>query len=134
MTAVIEASRPSIVTLRRREAALQAGAHLIHLLVEVARNVPHLRDPVAVVLQRAKRPPRGVAEIGPEGGVRIGRHLVVAESLVGDQHLDLRTIDVVVHLLAADSPRAVDGVELLQHVLPVLQTAPPATAGSTFGR
>ena len=84
---------------RRREAALQARAHLRDLLAEIARDVAHLRDPVPVIRQRAERPARGVAEIGPERGVGIDRHLVFAEFLVGDLVLDLRPVDVVVHLL-----------------------------------
>src|SRR5262249_26142602 len=60
---------------RRGEPTLHAGAHLVHLLVEVARDVVHLRNPVLVVCEAAKRTARGVAEIGPEGGVGVGRHL-----------------------------------------------------------
>ena len=104
---------------RRSEPALHPGAHLVHLLVEVARDIAHLRDPVLVVHPVAERPARGVAEIGPERGVGICRHLEVAEALVRDQRRDLRAVDVVVDLLLRREARPRNGVEPMQHVFPV---------------
>ena len=107
---------------RGREAALHTGAHLVHFLVEVTRDVAHQRDPVLVVGEGAERPPRGVAEVGPERGVGIGRHLEVAELLIGDQPLKLQAVDVVVHLLRHREAGARDGIELLERVVPALQS------------
>ena len=118
VTAVSEASRPCKRDPRRRESALQAAAHLIDLFAKIARDVPHLRNPIAVVLDAAIRAARRVAEIGPEGGVGIGGHLIVAKSLVGDQRFDLRAIHVVIQLLGRRELGARDRVELAQHLLP----------------
>ena len=68
----------------------QARAHLLHLFAEIARDVPHLRDPIAIILERLERAARGVAEVGPERGIRIHRHFVIAEALIRDQDLQLR--------------------------------------------
>src|SRR5207237_7447539 len=50
----------------------------------------------------------------------VGRQLEVAETLVGDQHRDLRAVDVVVDLLLRRQARARNGLDPSQHVLPVL--------------
>jgi hypothetical protein len=98
---VIEASRPSSV-------------------VEVARDVAHLRDPVLVVGQRAKRPACRVAQVGPEGRVGVGRHLEVAEALIVDQHLKLGAVNVVVHPLAGGQSIARELIHFAQRLLPAL--------------
>ena len=118
MTAVIEASRPAMVTRGGVNPRLQPAAHLVHLFAKIPRNVPHLRDPVAVVLHGPKGSARRVAEIRPERGIRIGGHLIVAETLIGDQCFDLRAIDVVVELLGGRKFRPWDRIELAEHVLP----------------
>ncbi len=47
----------------------QAGTHLSHLLAEITRDVGHLREPATVVGEAAEGFARGVADVGPEGGV-----------------------------------------------------------------
>jgi hypothetical protein len=106
---------------RRGETAAHPGTHLVHLLVEVARDVAHLREPVLVVGQGTKRAARGVADVGPEGGVGVGRHLEIAEALVGDEHRELLPINVVVELLGYRQALARYRIHPLQHVLPVPQ-------------
>ncbi len=107
--------------LGRRESALQPAPHLLDLFAEVARDVAHLPDPIAVVLRVAVGPASRVAQIRPERRIRIRGHLVVAEFLVRDQRLDLRAVDVVVHALPRGELRALDRVELGERVLPHLQ-------------
>ena len=106
---------------RRREAARKPRPHVRDLFAEIARNVAHLRDPVFVIGQRLERAPRGVAQIGPESRIRVRRHFVVTEFLIGDEIFDLRPIDVVVDLLLRRELRARNIIELVQHILPVAQ-------------
>src|SRR5581483_9744654 len=75
--------------------------------------------PVRVVLQRPEWPARGITEVGPERGVRVGRHLVVAETLTGDQGCDLGPVDLVVESLSRGKQGWPDRVELCQHRFPV---------------
>jgi hypothetical protein len=104
---------------RRREAARKPRPHVRDLFAEIARDVAHLRDPVLVIRQRLERSPRRVAQIGPEGRIRVGRHFVVTEFLIGDEILDLRPINIVVDLLLRRELRARNIIELVQHILPV---------------
>src|SRR6185437_1535069 len=81
---------------RRGETALEARPHVRDLLAEIARDIAHLRDPVLIILYGTERAARGVAEIGPERGIRIGRHFVEPEFLVSNRVLDFGTIDVII--------------------------------------
>ena len=93
--------------------------HVRDLFAEIARDVAHLRDPVFVIRQRLERSPRRVAQIGPESRIRVRRHFVVTEFLIGDEILDFRPINIVVDLLLRRELRARNIIELVQHILPV---------------
>ena len=115
---------------RRRKPAPKAAAHFVDLFAKVPRDVPHLRKPVAVILQTLRYgPARGVTQIGPEGGVGIDGHLIVTKALVRDQRFDLRAVHVVIQLLGGREPGARDRVELAQHILPCAKPHLPASAG-----
>ncbi|HZE42883.1 MAG TPA: hypothetical protein VE058_03820 [Steroidobacteraceae bacterium] len=77
-----------------------------------------MADPIAVVLRAAILPPRRVADIRPESGVRIGRHLKIVKLLIRDQGLDLRAVNIEIDLFGGREFFALHAVELLQHVLP----------------
>ena len=91
------------------------------LFAEIARDVAHLRDPVPVIRQRLERSSRRVANIRPESRIRVRRHFVVTEFLIGDEILYFRSINIVVDLLLRRELRARNIIELVQHVLPVFQ-------------
>ena len=105
-----------------REAARKPRSHVRDLFAEIARDVAHLRDPVFVIGQRLERSPRRVAQIGPESRIRVGRHFVVTEFLIGDEILDFRPINIVVDLLLRRELRARNIIQFVQHILPVTQS------------
>ncbi len=104
---------------RRSEPALQTRAHLFHLLAKIARDIAHLRNPVAIVLEGPEGAPGRVPDVGPERTVGVRRHLEVAKLLTRDQSPDLRQVDVVVQLLCGGQLRPADSLELVLYVLPV---------------
>ena len=103
----------------RREAAREPRAHVRDLFAKIARDVAHLRDPVFVIRQRLERSPRRLAEVAPESRIRVCRHFVVTEFLIGDEILDFRPINIVVDLLLRRELHALNIIELVQHILPV---------------
>ncbi len=107
--------------LGRGEAALQPRTHVVFLVVEVARDLAHLRDEVTVLLGGFERPPRRADDVGPEGGVGGQGLLVVLVALAVDVDLDLGLVDLVIDLLGGRQLGFADGVELLHHLGPVGQ-------------
>ena len=111
----------------RRETARKPRSHVRDLFAEIAWNVVQLRDPVFVIRQRLERSPRRLAQISPESRIRVRRHFVVTEFLIGDEILDFRPINIVVDLLLCRELRARNIIELVQHILPVAVAASPAS-------
>ncbi len=107
---------------RWRESSLQSRTHLAHLLMEITWQVSHLRDPMAVVRWSPERPSGGIADIGPESGIRIRGHLVIAETLIRDEDFDLRPIDVEVDAFRRRELRTIDLLQFAEDVLPVRET------------
>ncbi len=105
----------------RREATGQTGTHIGGIFGEIARQIPQLRQPVAVILGGAEGTAGAVVELAPETRIRIGRHLVAAEFFVRDQIDDLIAIDLGVDLLLLGQLVRLDFAELGQHILPISQ-------------
>ncbi len=108
---------------RHAEATLEAGTHVVGLLVEVARHIVQARDVVAVVLRGLHLAPGHEGQVGPERGVRVERHFVGAQAHIGGQVEHLVAVDRVVDAVLGRERLGVDLVQLGQHVVPDLQPA-----------
>jgi hypothetical protein len=103
---VDDARHRRITTLQRdprqREAALQAGAHVVGVFAEITRDVSQLRQVVAILPLGMEVRIRGVRLVAPERRVAAERALVDLEPLVADQRLDLISVDrVILRMLRA---------------------------------
>ena len=103
------------------EATRQAGTHIVDLLPEMPWHILQQGDVILRLLRRGQRPACHEAEVGPERGVRIERHLVAALLDRVDQVQDLRAVYRVVDLALGRELGGIDAVQLGQHLLPAGQ-------------
>ncbi len=104
---------------RLGETACQPGAHIVGVLGEIARDVGQHLEITLVILARAQRGLGAEAQIAPERRVAVERHLPGAKMLLVQQHLQLLPVHLVAHLIFGRQLRLRDGIQFLQHLLPI---------------